>query len=245
MPTPRRFWQGLVFLSIQVLVGSGAQAQDSSGVIGRVFDERTNEVILEILLFVDGERREITLSRQGRFVLSGMSQGTHRLEVRAVGYRPFLLEVELQPRQLVERQFPMVFTGERLPDVEVEARKVRLLPRFGDFERRRQSKMGHFVTRDEIRARGYMRLGDAMRSIRGVRVDCQEVDCVIHMARAPANCYPTYYVDGRLTRSFAASTPVSDVHGIEVYRSAAEMPAEFTGAGAMCGVIVIWTRAAP
>jgi hypothetical protein len=240
-----RVRQCLVLLSLPFAGALAAQAQDSSGVIGRVFDERTNEVIVEVLLYVDGARREITLSRQGRFVLSGLSPGLHRLEVRAVGYRPYTLDVELQPNQLAERRFPMIFTGERLPDVEVEARNARLLPRFGDFERRRQNKMGHFVTRDEIRARGYMLLGDAVRSIRGVRVDCQEVDCVIRMTRAPTNCFPTYYIDGRVARTFAASTPVSDVHGIEVYRSAAEMPGEFTGAGAMCGVIAIWTRAAP
>jgi hypothetical protein len=239
-----RVRQCLILLSFP-FAASVAHTQDSSGVIGRVFDERTDEVIVEVLLFVDGDRREITLSRQGRFVLSGMAPGLHRIEVRAVGYRPYTLDVELQPRQVMERQFPMVFTGEQLPDIEVEARKTRLLPRYGDFERRKQNKMGHFITRDEIRARGYMRLGDAIKGVRGVRVDCQEVDCVIHMARAPSNCFPTYYVDGRPTRSFAASTPVSDVHGIEVYRSAAEMPGEFTGAGAMCGVIAIWTRAAP
>jgi hypothetical protein len=88
-------------------------------------------------------------------------------------------------------------------------------------------------------------MGDALRTIQGVRVDCAEVDCIIHMTRATAGCYPTFYVDGRLAHSFATSTPMSDVQGIEVYRGAAEMPGEFTGAGAMCGVIVIWTRAAP
>jgi len=245
MPVSPRLRQRLVLLSMPFLGALTAQAQDSSGVIGRVFDERTSEVIVDVLLFVDGNRREITLSRQGRFVLSGMAPGLHRIEVRAIGYRPYTLDVELQPRQITERQFPLVFTGERLPDIEVESRNARLLPRFGDFERRKQNKMGHFITRDEIRARGYMRLGDAMKGVRGVRVDCTEVDCIVHMARAPVNCFPTYYVDGRQTRSFAASTPVSDVHGIEVYRSAAEMPGEFSGASAMCGVIVVWTRAAP
>ncbi len=220
-------------------------AQDPAGIIGRVFDERSNEVLVEVLLFVNGERRDVTLSRQGRFVLSGLTAGAHRVEVRAVGYRPYVLELELQPGQVAERQFPMVFTGERLPDIEVESRNAKLLPRFAEFERRRQSGLGAFVTREDIRSRGYMRVSDALRSIRGVRVDCGEVDCVIHMARAPTNCFPTYYVDGRMVRTFAESTPVADVHGIEVYRSAAEMPGEFSGAGAMCGVIAIWTRAAP
>jgi hypothetical protein len=32
------------------------------------------------------------------------------------------------------------------------------------------------------------------------------------------------------------------VEAIEVYRSAAEIPAQFNGNNSACGVIVIWTR---
>ncbi|MBL8987755.1 MAG: hypothetical protein JNJ80_15900, partial [Gemmatimonadetes bacterium] len=68
---------------------------------------------------------------------------------------------------------------------------------------------------------------------------------MIKMTRAAPGCGPTYFVDGQVARSFAESTPISDVQGIEVYRGSAEVPAEFTGSDAMCGVIAIWTRAAP
>jgi outer membrane receptor for ferrienterochelin and colicin len=105
--------------------------------------------------------------------------------------------------------------------------------------------MGMYITRDEIRAKGYMSMGDALRTVQGVRVNCGATDCSVRMARSTAGCGPTYYVDGRLARNFAETTPINDVQGIEVYRGAAEMPGEFAGDGAMCGVIVIWTRAAP
>ena len=44
---------------------------------------------------------------------------------------------------------------------------------------------------------------------------------------------------------FATTTPINDVQAIEIYRGAGEVPAEYTGSGAMCGVVVIWTKAAP
>jgi hypothetical protein len=223
---------------------TAAAAQGSSGLIGRIFDERTNEVLSNVLVFVDSIRREVSISSQGRFVLNGLASGRHRVEIRAIGYRPHLLDLLLLEGQILERQFAMVFTGDRLPEVSVEARNSKLLTRFGDFERRRQNGMGHYITRDEIRSRGYMNMGDALRTIQGVRVNCGAVECRIRMTRSPG-CDPTYYVDGRLARSFAESTPISDVQGIEVYRGAAEMPGEFAGDGAMCGVISIWTRAAP
>ena len=220
-------------------------AQSTSGLIGRIFDEKTNQVLGDVLIFLDSTRQDVSVSSQGRFVLSKVVPGRHRVEIRAIGYRPHVLEVTLNEGQVLERQFAMVFTGDRLPELAVEARNSKLLPRYADFERRRQNGMGIYITRDEIQARGYMRMGDALRQISGVRVNCGEVDCIIHMTRSTAGCFPTYYVDGRLARTFAASTPMNDVQGIEVYRGAAEMPGEFTGDGAMCGVIAIWTRAAP
>lgn len=38
------------------------------------------------------------------------------------------------------------------------------------------------------------------------------------------------------------STSVSELAGVEVYRSAAEVPTEYGGAAAGCGVILLWTR---
>ena len=247
LPDPRLL---LALLALPPLVTARAglaqaPTPPTSGLIGRIFDERTNEVLVEVLVFVDAARRDLPISSQGRFVLTRLAPGAHRVEIRAVGYRPHVLDLNLAPGQVLERQFAMVFTGERLPELAVEARNSKLLARYNDFERRRANGIGAYITRDEIRARGYMSMGDALRTIKGVRVNCGVIECLIHMTRAAPGCYPVFYVDGRRARSFAESTPISDVQGIEVYRGAAEMPGEFTGDGAMCGVIAIWTKSAP
>jgi hypothetical protein len=36
--------------------------------------------------------------------------------------------------------------------------------------------------------------------------------------------------------------PVGAIQGVEIYRGAAEVPGEFSGTDASCGVIVIWTK---
>jgi hypothetical protein len=223
---------------------AGAQPP-SAGVIGRLHDDKTGEVVREAVIRLDSVRRDVSISSQGRFVLSKLAPGRHLLEILAIGYRPQAVEFTLAEGQVLERQFPMVFTGDQLADLSVEARNSKLLRRFADFERRRQVGLGTYITRDEIRARGYMSMGDALRTVHGVRVNCGAVECVPHMVSSAAGCYPIYYVDGQLARSFAATTPISDVQGIEVYRGAGEVPGEFAGSGAMCGVIAIWTRAAP
>jgi hypothetical protein len=246
-PLPRVLrWALASFSALTACLALPVAAQaPTAGLIGRLHDQNTGEVLREAIIRLDSVRRDVSISSQGRFVLSKLASGRHLLEIVAIGYRPQAVELTLADGQVLERQFPMVFTGTQLSDLQVEARNSKLLTRFSDFERRRVNGLGTYITRDEIRARGYMSMGDALRTIHGVRVNCGAVECVPHMVSSAAGCYPIYYVDGQLARSFAATTPISDVQGIEVYRGAGEVPGEFAGSGAMCGVIAIWTRAAP
>jgi hypothetical protein len=236
---------GIAPIALALIRAPVSAQAGGSGLIGRLFDERTAQVISEAAIFLDSVRLTVPISSQGRFVLFHLATGHHLLELRAIGYRPQAVDLAFAEGEVLERKFPMVFTGDRLTDIVVEARNSKLLTRFTDFERRRQTGLGTYITRDEIKARGYMSMGDALRTVTGVRVNCGVVDCSVHMTRSTAGCYPIYYVDGQLARSFAASTPINDVQGVEVYRGAGELPGEFGGSGAMCGVIVIWTRAAP
>ena len=70
-----------------------------------------------------------------------------------------------------------------------------------------------------------------------------------------SNCPVIFYLDGaRLNHTGDASLervelvyqlPVEQIEAIEIYRGAAELPAEFGGSDARCGVVVVWTRRAP
>ncbi len=228
-----------------MLLTSSAAAQDKSQLIGKVFDSKSGEALTTAQVSVDQVKANVTLSNQARFVMGGMEPGRHRIDIRNVGYRPLTAFIEFAPGQTVERTFELEFTGEQLPNLEVEAKASKSLSRFGDFERRKARGSGHFITRDEIVARGYMNMGDALRTVKGVKVYCDAIDCLARMTSAAAGCGPVFYVDGQIARSFATTTPINDVQAIEIYRGAGEVPAEFTGSSAGCGVIVIWTKSTP
>lgn len=219
--------------------------QDKAQLIGKVYDAKSGEALTNAQVLVDGARANVSLSSQARFVLGSIEPGRRRLDIRAVGYRPLTMFIEFTAGQTVERTFQLEFTGQQLENLEVEAKASKSLSRFADFERRRAHGVGAFITRDEIVARGYMNMGDALRTVKGVKVNCDVLDCVIKMARAAPGCSPAFYVDGQLARSFATNTPINDVQAIEIYRGSSEVPAEFTGSDAMCGVVVIWTKATP
>jgi len=72
--------------------------------------------------------------------------------------------------------------------------------------------------------------------------------------RSGRGCYTTIFLDGHVfyrSDDSPMSRPppdwnheffVTEVEKVEVYRSAAELPNEFSGASSQCGVIVLWSR---
>ena len=65
------------------------------------------------------------------------------------------------------------------------------------------------------------------------------------MVRAPNGCQPEYVVDGRVDNMFGGVTPVRDIVALEIYTGPSDVPGEFAGTNAGCGVVVIWTRSGP
>jgi hypothetical protein len=235
-------------LTFPVLGGPELAAQQSAGtIVGRVMDNEMGEGVAGATIRVKGISALITSDSTGRFVATGLPLGEVEVTVVALGYSTLKLKLFLQAEaQPTERTFTMEFTGDKLPDVVVRARAERLAPRYVDFERRRERGLGAYYRWDELLARGFNTVGDALRTIRGVRIECnqQRFECVAHMSRAP-NCQPTWWIDGVVARSFNESTPIRDLYGLEVYRGAGEIPGEFAGSNAACGVIVLWTKSRP
>ena len=163
-----------------------------------------------------------------------------------IGYAEGVFTVHIPPAGTVEGVFTLDFTGYRLPEVVVQARAEQLMPRYLDFEQRRQRGQGAFLRWDTIKAQGYGSVGDALRVVRGVRIRCnqQTFECFAVMARTP-QCQPTWWIDGVEVSSFHENTPIRDIYGIEIYRGPGEVPGEFSGSNAACGAIVMWTKSRP
>jgi hypothetical protein len=138
----------------------------------------------------------------------------------------------------------------------------------GYYDRRdygRRIGIGRFLDRAEIVQRG-TKLTDVLRTVPGLRIIRDPSGCVFiattsnpggtnpstpnvgdttNCKRSMTVCPASVYLDGlNLTPdrvSIDQLVPLDWLEAIEVYRRAAEMPAEFLGSGA-CGVVAIWTR---
>jgi len=130
-----------------------------------------------------------------------------------------------------------------LPTVTVNAEPQASNYRLSDFNRRRITGRGQYLTDEQIKRSGAASLQEAMRGMRGVEMTCNGNEwCRIHMVRAPKNCSPEYVVDGHIDDMFGPTTPIRDIVGLEVYTGPSDVAGEFAGATAGCGVVVMWTR---
>lgn len=220
-------------------------AQGTGTLRGRVVDTETGEPVRDATLRIRG-LQPVAADSLGRFEITGIPAGQAQITVLALGYTSNQWKVPIAEGQVLERQFGLDFSGESLPDVVVTARATKLVPRYASFEARRERGLGAYLRWDDIKKKNFSTVGEAARSVRGVRLNCvqAEFECYLRMARTP-NCSPEWWVDGVNVRSFTENTPIRDVYGIEIYRGPGEVPGEFAGSNAGCGVIVIWTKSKP
>jgi hypothetical protein len=213
---------------------------------GRVIDSELGQAVANARVRINPGPPAFTTDSLGRFEARDLPAGVAEVAIEALGYEAAVFTVRLSAADTVDGVFPLDFTGYRLAEVVVEARAVQLAPRYLDFERRRHTGMGAYLRWEEIAKKGFASVGDALRVVRGVRMQCNQetFECFAYMARTP-QCQPTWWIDGVQVHSFHENTPIRDVYGIEVYRGPGEVPAEFTGSNAACGVIVIWTKSRP
>jgi len=238
--TSRVSWTVLFALTMAADTGA-AQAT----LRGRVVDSETGRPLTGAIVTVRRLTDTFTTDSMGQFE-GALPSGDADLTIRKVGYAPADVRIHLPASGTLERVFSLDYTGQQLPAIEVKARAEQLMPRYNDFEQRRKRGLGAFFRWDELTKESFGSVGDALRTVRGVRIRCnqQTFECTAGMVRAP-DCFPVWYIDGQEVRSFQENTPIRDVYGIEVYRGPGEVPGEFSGSNAACGVIVLWTKSRP
>lgn len=231
-----------------------AQARHSSvdaRVAGRIVDFSTGHPVADADVIHLKDGRIVVSDSLGRYDVDSLPAGLVKLLVRGKGFPPLMLTVALVEGEQMSREIELDSTAvgrkaaQELPRVAIEALRAPT-PRFADFERRRLTGRGQYLGREDLEKTHVNSLQDAMRGLRGVHVTCGNgTQCTIRMARAPMRCAPDYIVDERLDNWFGPSTPIRDIEALEVYTGPSDVPGEFAGSTAGCGVIVIWTRAGP
>lgn len=243
-----------------------ALSQSASGrLTGRVVDHAGGAAIASATIVFLGDGRAATSDSGGAFRFDKLPSGILRFLVRAKGYPSVGLVLAFANGEVMDRRVEMDSSAaaaavsgaastqagkpregaQTLPLVAVDA-KASLGPRFANFERRQKTGAGQYMVRADIERGGYSSLQDIVRGMRGVSIDCGGgAGCFIRMVRAPMRCLPEYIVDDNVDNVFGPTIPVRDIEALEVYTGPSDVPGEYAGRNAGCGVVVIWTRSGP
>ena len=222
-------------------------------ITGRVTDKRSGAAVPGAELLLVAEGRVTGTDSTGTFTIPGVPAGEVHLLVRARHYPRTEVIVRVAPGDDVGLPIELDSTAtvgapQRLATVAVTEKAPLANYRLTDFERRRRTGLGQYLTEEELRTSGAANLQDATRGMRGLTLHCggtEYVGCRIQIVRAKVNCLPEYVVDGQVDNVFGPLTPIGDIIAVEVYTGAADVPGEFAGTHAGCGVIALWTRSGP
>jgi hypothetical protein len=209
-----------------------------------------------VIALLSDTARSVRSDTAGRYAFAGLAPGVVRFVIRADSFPALGIVVELLAGQTLERPIRLDSTpsgrlaaAQSLPTVTVTADAPAESYRLVGFEHRRRTGRGQYLTEEEIIRSGAYNVSEAIRAMRGVTYECggsaEAGACHVRMSRAPMHCSPEWVIDEQVDNTFGSSVPIRDVVALEVYTGPSDVPGEFAGRNAGCGVIVVWTRSGP
>ena len=219
----------------------------TAAIVGRLVDHDSRAPVKSARVTILGAGHGFASDSEGRFRDDDLPSGTYVLQARAIGYATTSWLVRLRDGEVLTQVFELPLLRYTLDPVVVRRRPGSNDAWSREFERRRVSGRGYFITEAQIEATHPHALVDVLRNVPGIQMVCAGAShCSVRMARAPRNCKVAYVVDGfPATNSTSPDMATAGIVAIEVYRTASETPLEFLKTDNACGTIVLWTRSGP
>ena len=213
----------------------------SARVSGVVHNDK-GKPVTNAQVIVPGTGLDTRTQETGTFSLGGLPSGTQTVEVRAIGYEPKRIAVDLTRERLTTLDVTLDHPVQTLDAVTIYGKGNTTM---AEFAKRLKAGWGHFLTPADIAKRNAFQATDLFRTMAGVRVAPTRGFGYRILLRG--GCQPTVYLNGMRLDDNAASeidnlvTP-SELTAVEVY-NAASRPAEFWGNN--CGSVVLWAGMLP
>lgn len=221
-----------------------------TGIIGVVTDGVSGDPIPEVVVNVAEVGRVATTDAEGRFRLPELIPGRHEVLFSHLGYQPRSESIGVETGHVADVHIVLTVDAIALDPIEVTVdRRNRHLETVG-FYQRQEDGWGNFVDREDIENWNPIDLTDALIRFPGVAIVADAraaMDRRLRFRRGRGVCSPRVYLDGVMLTgltSFSVDDIVDpmSVAGIEMYRGVAGIPAQYSGLGTACGVVLIWLR---
>ncbi|HEX6748208.1 MAG TPA: TonB-dependent receptor plug domain-containing protein [Longimicrobium sp.] len=238
----------LLLLAALLWYPARSAAAQGSAVVFTVFAAETQAPLPGAQVSVDGRGRGVA-DAQGVVRVEGLSPGRHGASVTLMGRIPRGVRIDLTAGEEREVMVVMEALSVTLAPLTAAARARSRDWRIEDFYRRAQnSSTGRFITRAKIEEQNAIRFTDLFYGVPGVRVQPGPDGNTVRSTRALSmsqggDCPPRFFVDGfpyTLSGPVDVEFGVTEIEGVEMYFG--NVPAQWGGSSAMCGVILVWTR---
>ncbi len=204
---------------------------------------------------------KVNTGPNGRFRMNSVPAGPYVLVVRRGGYTPVSVAIELAAADTLRLSYTLERGLTTLAAAVISTPSISL--RMTEFDARRKSGRGEFMTEAEIRARNSVYSTDLMRRFMTVNVSPNN-------SKGSGGMPEQYALSRRETGSLLGANSggggycpmlvfVDDVKmptpfnldmlpsprllsGIEVYNGSATIPPRWAGFDSGCGIILIWTK---
>jgi hypothetical protein len=233
-----------------------------------VYDEQTGDPIegVEVADVINGNKSLTT--RTGTVSLLFLPEGGGLVRVRKLGYEVQTIPVSISPKDTTPITVVLAHATQ-LPTVEVKDSAPKFIsPGLRAFEARRKLGVGKFITEDVMRKNEDRTLGDLLAgripgvmTVAGVPQRRPSSKFLVSTRKMCAgetmkacqtpNCFVSVYENGVKIYDAANRDPslIPDVEHMSSrdysaveYYSPGEVPAEYEGTGAGCGVLLLWLR---
>jgi len=247
---PTRFVVSFALLVAPSLLGAQRGASRASGRLDGVVRDSSGARIRDASVAIEGESAPRSVSDDsGAFHIAGIAPGRTTVIARRFGFRPETLTVVVLDGRPTRADFVLRPAIVQLGAQEITADSARSF-KMAAFNKRRARGIGVFLTREEIEKRHSGSTSDLLRYVPGVTISQRMAGepQPVRMQRSAnptnqATCTVLLYVDGEpYPNGSVDDFAPGSLEGIEVYRSASEIPAEFRTRDSMCGLIALWTR---
>ena len=231
-------------VALRVLLGEVPTGR----LVGRVYDVETGDPVVTAAVSVVGRAAETESDRQGRFRLSGVPMGAHELEVRRIGYAPLRHAVGVGRGLTTEVEVGLTRDPVELEPLVATATRSRRLEIKGFYERKHWGELlglGTFFTEADIERRRPLQISHMIAEESGIRLGpggLISTRMSAGLSNPGAGCRINTYLDGIKVGGIDGLVKPLEIGGVEIYKGAASLPAEFGGSDAQCGAIVIWTK---
>jgi hypothetical protein len=253
---------------------SAQRRLDAATLTGVVRHDSSGAPLAAVEVLLNNTPHRAETNTQGRYLFASIPAGSYVVIYRKVGHLPARSDVRLVAGDTVRVNVTMIESVVELSPVTVTG-NPRTTRGVGigreAFEERRRLGFGKFFDSVELRrSEGHLGLNDLLRrhtnlELHRIRFNGFSMWVAFNAReRDPLSGQPICVLDvcydgikmgrgGRMNRINAGGVDPIDLstfslmslENVEVYRSAAEVPMEYGGASAACGVILLWSRRGP